>query len=141
MGDNVNQPDHYKAGGIETIDYIKAKLTPEMWEGYLLGNVIKYTSRYQHKNMVEDLEKADVYLGWLLKQVAARAVQGVIEEKPVPKPEMSEPVEWKDPFKLEGNKCPYCGQTLKGKYWIHLNMYHSAVYQDMLKGRAIDERV
>jgi hypothetical protein len=28
MGDPVNSPDHYTAGGIETIDYLRAKLTP-----------------------------------------------------------------------------------------------------------------
>lgn len=33
---------YYDAGGIETLDVIKAKLTPEQYHGYLLGNVIKY---------------------------------------------------------------------------------------------------
>ena len=43
--DLVNSPSHYTAGGIETIDFIKAKLTKEQYEGYLLGNTIKYASR------------------------------------------------------------------------------------------------
>ena len=43
--DKVNSPKHYTAGGIETIDFIKAKLTKEQYEGYLLGNIIKYSSR------------------------------------------------------------------------------------------------
>jgi hypothetical protein len=62
MSDPVNQPDHYTVGGIETIDYIQAKLTPEQFEGYLLGNVIKYVSRHGHKNGYEDLRKAQWYL-------------------------------------------------------------------------------
>src|SRR5690606_37907117 len=62
--DIINYPDHYKTGGIETIDYIKAKMTPEQFEGYLAGNVIKYISRYRHKNRTEDLKKARVYLNW-----------------------------------------------------------------------------
>lgn len=67
--DTINHPDHYKAGGIETIAYIKAKLTPEQFEGYLAGNVIKYISRYQHKNGAEDLKKARVYLNWLIDEM------------------------------------------------------------------------
>ena len=67
--DIINHPDHYKAGGIETIDFIKAKLTPEQYEGYLAGNVIKYISRYRHKNGAEDLKKARVYLNWLIEEM------------------------------------------------------------------------
>jgi len=48
--DMVNQPPHYKVGGIEVIDFIKAKLTPEEFRGYLKGNVLKYTSRAGHKD-------------------------------------------------------------------------------------------
>jgi hypothetical protein len=32
------EPDHYKAGGIEAIDYIQAKLSPEEFAGYCRGN-------------------------------------------------------------------------------------------------------
>lgn len=59
--DNV-RPDHYKVGGIEPIEYMQAKMTKEGFEGFLQGNVIKYVSRYSHKNGVEDLEKANYYL-------------------------------------------------------------------------------
>jgi len=48
--DMVNHPPHYKVGGIEVIDFIKAKLTPEEFRGYLKGNVLKYTSRAGHKD-------------------------------------------------------------------------------------------
>lgn len=58
--DMVNHPPHYKAGGIETIDFIEAKDL-----NYRLGNVIKYVSRAGKKldsNPVQDLEKALFYL-------------------------------------------------------------------------------
>jgi hypothetical protein len=56
--DNVNSPAHYKAGGIETIDFIEAKKL-----GYNLGNVVKYVSRADYKGrLVEDLKKAEWYL-------------------------------------------------------------------------------
>lgn len=62
----VNHPDHYTAGGMEVIDILKAKLTTEQLEGFLLGNVIKYTTRYGHKNGIEDLKKARWYLDYLI---------------------------------------------------------------------------
>lgn len=55
--DPVNHPPHYKAGGIETIDFIEAKQL-----GYHLGNVVKYISRAQHKGGMQDLLKAQWYL-------------------------------------------------------------------------------
>lgn len=67
MNDNVNHPTHYTQGGIETIDYLKAKLTQEQFEGYLVGNILKYVSRYPHKNGIEDLKKAQWYLNKLLE--------------------------------------------------------------------------
>ncbi len=63
ISDPVNHPQHYFIGGIETIDYIKAKLSPEEYRGYLKGSVIKYLSRAGHKgDEKEDLEKARWYL-------------------------------------------------------------------------------
>ncbi len=64
--DNVNHPQHYTQGGIETIDYLQAKMTKEQFEGYLLGNILKYVSRYPHKNGVEDLQKAEWYIDKLI---------------------------------------------------------------------------
>lgn len=61
--DNVNHPAHYKVGGIETIDFLEAKLTPEEFRGYLRGNVLKYLSRAGNKgNYEEDMLKARWYL-------------------------------------------------------------------------------
>ena len=67
--DPVNHPAHYKVGGIETIDLIKAKLTPEEFRGYLKGNVLKYASRAGHKNdAVEDAGKLAWYANRLSKE-------------------------------------------------------------------------
>jgi hypothetical protein len=56
--DMVNHPPHYTAGGIETIDFIQAKLTPEEFRGYLRGNILKYSSRAGLKGDAdEDLGK------------------------------------------------------------------------------------
>lgn len=67
--DVIHHPDHYTDGGIETIDFIRAKLSSEAFEGYCIGNVLKYLSRYGKKSSrVEDLEKAEVYLKWAIKE-------------------------------------------------------------------------
>ena len=58
--DVVNNPPHYKTGGIEVLDFIEAKDL-----NYRLGNVVKYVSRAGKKlnsDPVQDLEKAMFYL-------------------------------------------------------------------------------
>jgi len=67
--DNVNHPAHYTKGSVECIQAIEASMTPEAFRGYLKGNVIKYVFRYEQKGWIESLEKAQVYLGWLIKHL------------------------------------------------------------------------
>ena len=65
LSDAIN-PSHYKQGGIECIDAIKASMKYEEFAGYLKGNIIKYLWRYKDKNGVEDLRKAAWYLEKLI---------------------------------------------------------------------------
>ena len=65
--DVVNHPEHYKTGGIETIDFIEAKLGKDGFEAYCVGNVFKYLTRYKHKNGTEDLKKAAWYLNRVIE--------------------------------------------------------------------------
>ena len=58
--DMVNSPPHYTKGGIETIDFIQAKLSPEEYRGYLRGNLLKYASRLGEKDS-DDAGKASWY--------------------------------------------------------------------------------
>ena len=59
---------YYDAGGIETIEVIKAKLTPDEYQGFLKGNAIKYLLRAGHKGDAQrDIEKASTYTNWLLE--------------------------------------------------------------------------
>ena len=68
--DPVNHPAHYKVGGIETIDYIKAKLTPDEFRGYLKGNLLKYSSRIGHKGAAQlDAGKAGWYANALVQAI------------------------------------------------------------------------
>ena len=65
--DNVNNPQHYGQGSIECINYIEDSMTKEEFQGYLMGNVKKYTHRWRYKNGAEDLKKARWYLDALIQ--------------------------------------------------------------------------
>lgn len=65
--DAVNNPSHYTTGGIECIDAMQAMLSREEFIGYLRGNIFKYQWRYQHKNGIEDLKKAQWYQDKLIE--------------------------------------------------------------------------
>lgn len=68
--DLVNHPPHYTSGGIETIDYMRAKSTPEEFRGHLRLTTLKYLSRAGLKDdTLQDLEKAAWYLNELIKSV------------------------------------------------------------------------
>ena len=64
MDELVNNPPHYNAGNIETIDYIVDVLGKYDAISYCQGNVIKYTgSRMWNKgNPIQDAKKACWYL-------------------------------------------------------------------------------
>jgi hypothetical protein len=68
MADNVNNPTHY-AGKIECIECIKSQMSYEEFKGYLRGNSLKYMWRYNRKNGMEDLQKAEWYLKRLQKEI------------------------------------------------------------------------
>lgn len=48
---------HYKSMAIQPVEFITKNSIP-----YLEGNVIKYVSRHQSKNGIEDIKKAIHYL-------------------------------------------------------------------------------
>jgi hypothetical protein len=59
--------DHYDKMVISPIDYIEAN---EM--KFAEGNVIKYISRFESKNGVEDLYKARQYLSFVIEREEAK---------------------------------------------------------------------
>jgi len=60
--DMVNKPPHYNKYQTEVIDIIEDCLTKEQFEGYLLGNMIKYRMRAGWKiKRDEDLKKSNWY--------------------------------------------------------------------------------
>lgn len=55
------EQEHYSKNKIQPIDYILANDL-----NFCEGNIIKYVTRYKHKNGLEDLKKAKHYLEILI---------------------------------------------------------------------------
>lgn len=66
MTNDPTSPSHYQQGNVECIDAIRSALGKDGFCDYCSGNVLKYVFRWRHKNGIEDLKKARVYLGWLI---------------------------------------------------------------------------
>lgn len=70
MADNVNHPSHYTQGGVECIDAITAATVNKTGiEAVCTANVIKYLWRYEAKNGLEDVKKAQWYLNRLIAEM------------------------------------------------------------------------
>jgi len=74
--DLVNHPPHYNKGGMEVIEVIElvtggTRSGDQGFVGYLLGNILKYLLRFEHKGKpIEDLKKARWYLDKLISVVS-----------------------------------------------------------------------
>lgn len=70
--DPIN-PSHYKVGGIETIDFMRAKSTSEEFTGHLRLTAIKYLSRVGHKDdALQDYRKAHWYIHRLIQHLEGK---------------------------------------------------------------------
>lgn len=70
MIDNVNNPTHYTQGAVECIDCIKAAtINKNGIEAFCVGNAIKYLFRYENKNGLEDVKKAQWYINRLIQEL------------------------------------------------------------------------
>lgn len=70
---DTKRPNHYKlklkGNDIEVRDIIDAVLDSGYYpvkEGAYLYNVLKYVMRYKYKDGIKDLEKAKVYIDWII---------------------------------------------------------------------------
>lgn len=62
----IVRPAHYHAGGVDVIEYAGHHVSREQMVGFHRINVLKYLTRYDKKNGVEDLLKARTYLDKLI---------------------------------------------------------------------------
>ena len=68
LSEDAINPEHYKIGGIEAIDYMRAKSSNEEFRGYLRLSALKYLSRAGHKDdAVQEYEKAQWFINRLIE--------------------------------------------------------------------------
>ncbi|BDD88718.1 hypothetical protein DPPLL_30830 [Desulfofustis limnaeus] len=76
------QATYYDAGGIETLEVVRAKLTPEQYVGFLLGTSLVYQCRLNWKGQpADDARKSANYAVWLAEELqrAQRSPMRVVE--------------------------------------------------------------
>lgn len=72
MTDIIHTPEHYHKNGIDVIAFAEMQLPVEQVIGFHRINVLKYVTRYDRKNGVEDLKKAKFYLDKLIESESAK---------------------------------------------------------------------
>ena len=76
MSNNVNHPSHYTQGDIECIDALKAATVGKKGiEAVCVANVIKYLWRFEEKNGLEDVKKAQWYINRLIQELEDNDIQ------------------------------------------------------------------
>jgi hypothetical protein len=63
----VENPTHYHKYKMDTFTFLENGFAPEVARGFYIGNVLKYIQRFELKNGLEDLEKAEKYLRTLIE--------------------------------------------------------------------------
>jgi hypothetical protein len=65
--DVINHPSHYHQNGIDVIGFSELQFNQDELKGFFRINVLKYVTRYDRKNNVEDLKKSRFYLDKLIE--------------------------------------------------------------------------
>ena len=61
------EPSYYHKNGTDVIKMIELLRGKQAAKEFCIGNVLKYTIRYDKKNGVEDLQKAQTYISRLIE--------------------------------------------------------------------------
>ena len=78
MNDNVQHPAHYTQGGIECIEALKAATVDKTGiEAVCVANAIKYLWRFEKKNGLEDVKKAQFYINRLIQELEAKQTKSL----------------------------------------------------------------
>lgn len=72
VDDVINGPAHYLKNGIDVIGFAEMQLPTEQLIGFCRINVLKYATRYDRKNGIEDLKKCRFYIEKLMELEAAK---------------------------------------------------------------------
>lgn len=64
IGGTPDNPEYYRVGGIEAIDYIRAKATPRELIGYAKWSIVHYASRMAYKHHGADEHQDALKVRW-----------------------------------------------------------------------------
>lgn len=78
---DLTKQEHYTNNGIEPIEIMRKNFSHDEFVGFCKGNVLKYLLRYKDKNGLEDLEKARIYLNWLIDELVAEDLNKTFDER------------------------------------------------------------
>ncbi|MEH7355096.1 DUF3310 domain-containing protein [Neobacillus drentensis] len=70
FADEINKPSHYHKGGIDVIGFLEQHYGNKKYtvaEGFAIGCIHKYVSRYKEKGKLKDLQKAEFYTKKLME--------------------------------------------------------------------------
>ena len=67
MDNHEIKPDYYHQNGTDVIEMIAKLRGVQAAKEFCIGNVVKYTIRFDRKNGVEDLRKAQTYINRLIE--------------------------------------------------------------------------
>ena len=60
--DIINKPNHYHKNNIDVIKFSELQFNKLELQGFYRINVLKYVTRFDRKNKVEDLEKKQSFI-------------------------------------------------------------------------------
>lgn len=63
----IDKPAHYHMNGIDVIGFSELQFSADELKGFYRINVLKYVTRFDRKNGLEDLKKAEFYLKKLIE--------------------------------------------------------------------------
>ena len=65
--DIINKPNHYHKNNIDVIKFSELQFDEKELQGFFRINIIKYITRFDRKNKIEDLQKAKFYINKLIE--------------------------------------------------------------------------
>nr|DAT40172.1 MAG TPA: nucelotide kinase [Caudoviricetes sp.] len=79
-----DKQEHYIKSSMQPIEVMQKLFSKEQFEGFLLGNILKYSMRMEYKNAVEaDTTKRDQYAYWLQLARKGKTIQPLSDVVPM----------------------------------------------------------
>lgn len=79
-----DKQEHYIKSSMQPIEVMQKLMSKEQFEGFLIGNIIKYSMRMNHKGALEaDTTKRDQYYFWLQLARKGKTIEPLKDVVPI----------------------------------------------------------